>query len=136
MKILKAPRKFSVILNSEEKSKKEGDYLLDFSPRSNIKNVKTDSNIDKTKRSVSVDFKDINPEKYDMFSKKKSIAAFSFQEVLRVKNELSKVNINISVAILKNAFLTPDTVNYPKYFLPNSAFGLLNNPFPDGKNKI
>ena len=124
---------YNDVLNTEEISNKKEVYISHYNPLSiydNKNNLQTDKNIDKTKRSISLDLKEINPEKYNMLSKRKTLAAFNFTEVLRLKSELSKAKINISVTILKKAFLSPETVAYPKYYLPNSGFGLLTNPFP------
>ena len=118
-------------------NKKDG-YLLYVKPLSMLDHsicLKNDNFIDKAKRSMSLDFKEINPEKYNMLSQRKTLAAFNFNEVNRLKGELSKENINIPMHTLRRAFISPETLVYPKHYLPNSGFGLLSNPFVENKKK-
>jgi len=89
---------------------------------------KTQNSDDKYKRSVSVNFKEFDPDKNNMFLQRKALNTFTTFEVLRLKTDLSKENISIPITTMKRAFISPETKVYPKHYLPKTGFGLMSNP--------
>ena len=84
--------------------------------------------------STSLDFKLFNPEVNNMLKQRRTLSNFNFSEIIRLKDDLAKSAVDISLKILKGGLLPPrDTQQYEKLYLPSSGFGLLQNPFPEGK---
>ena len=138
IKSLKVRNLYGEAINVNTISNNKNDYIANVKPLSMLdysNHIKTEVIKDKSKRSISLDLKEVNPEKYNMLSQRKTLSVFNYHEMTRLKGELSKENINIPINTLKRAFLPPEVVVYPKHYLPNSGFGLLTNPFADSKRK-
>jgi hypothetical protein len=138
-KLLQTRQLYCDSVNTAEVSNPKNGYLLHFNPLSIFDNgspLKTEKTYDKAKRSISLDLKECNPEKHNMYSQRKTLAYFNISEVNRLKDDLARESINIPMKTLKKAFVSPETVVYPKYYLPSSGFGFLSNPFAEGKRKI
>ena len=138
IKTLHVRQMYGEAIKVKEIANKKDGYLLYIKPLSMLDQSVTlnnNKNVHKSKKSISMDLKEFNPEKYNMLSQRKTLAVFNFNEVTRLKGELSKENINIPMNTLRKAFLSPETTVYPKHFLPNPGFGLLLNPYVENKRK-
>jgi hypothetical protein len=112
------------LIRSNEFSERNEGYLQHYNPLSFYDNG-VETNMLQTNYANRTKLKDPNLE--SMMEKRNNLNFANFKEVMKLKDDLVKENINIPMKVLKNAFLAPETVSYPKYFLPSQGFGLLSN---------
>jgi hypothetical protein len=76
-------------------------------------------------------------ESINLLRQRRTMSAFNnVNEIKDLKNDLNRSNVNIPMKTLKDAFVSPEARNYPKYYLPQAGFGFLKNPVaekPKGK---
>lgn len=125
-------------IKKEEKfNKKKGKYLIIKPTILHGSPVRKNTDDDrKLKRSVSVNFKEFNPEKNNMLKKREMLKTFTTFEILKLKTDLFKENISIPFKTLKRAFISPESKNYPKHYLPKAGYGLMSNPLLQHKKLV
>jgi len=73
----------------------------------------------------------INHNNLNSLENKVNLSKINNKDLMLLKDNLSRNNLNIPLNTLKSAFTSPTEITYPKYYLPTKANGgLFNNPFP------
>ena len=80
----------------------------------------------------SMDLRTSTPNPINMLKLRRTLSTFKTNDVLLLKSELARNNVDIPIEIINSGLLPPKEKNsYEKLFLPNRGYGLLSNPFTE-----
>lgn len=135
--VFNARQTYSKMLDIKEVDNPKTDYINHYNPMSAYDNsnvqvlsVSPKPGVNKVRPKTGYEFVRDNFENDNLLKQRKTLNNFKLNDYTRLKDTLIKYN-NTGVCFhsLKSAFQpSTEEVQYPKFFLPSSGFGILSRP--------